>query len=63
MLYLFQVYALVAAAVFLPLLLLYLAVAVTRIGVSTMLLIIRSLKKVSVTRTGFSRERWSLIHR
>jgi hypothetical protein len=63
MLYLFEVYALVIAAVFVPLLILYLAVAVARMAVSSISMTFRSLKNVLSVRTGFLRERWSLIHR
>jgi hypothetical protein len=63
MLYLFEVYALVIAAVFVPVLFLYLVVAMARIALSAVSMTFRSLKNVQSIRTGFLREHWSLIHR
>ena len=59
MLYLFQVYALTVAAVFLPFLLLYVTVALSRLALSA----VRSPKNVSAVRTGYSKEHWSLLLR
>lgn len=62
MLYLLQVYALVAAAVLLPLFLLYLVAAVSRLGLSMVRFMIRNLRNVSPVRTGFLKEQRSMIH-
>jgi hypothetical protein len=63
MLYLFEVYALVIAAVLLPLLFLYLAVAVARMALSSVSMMFRNLTNVLWIRTAVLRQRWSLIHR
>ena len=63
MLYLFQVYALVVVAVLLPFLLLYLAVALSRLALSGVPTVVRGLKNVSAIRTGYSKEHWSLLLR
>jgi hypothetical protein len=63
MLYWFGVYALVVIAVSLPFLLLYMVVAVSWLGLAGLRFLMRSLKKASAIRTGFSKEHWSMSHR
>jgi hypothetical protein len=61
MLYWFGVYVLVAVAVFLPLLVLYLAVVLLRQGVAAARFLIRMLK--SALPAEFSKENWGTSHR
>ena len=63
MLYWFEVYALVAAAVLLPLLLLYIVVAVSWLGLAAIRSTIRSLKNISTLPASWLRHHWSFTHR
>jgi hypothetical protein len=63
MLYWFGVYLLVAIAVLLPFLILYIVLALSWLALEGIRFTIRYVKNASAIRTGLSKEHWSFLHK